>query len=300
MKKIILLFIIVFFGIILWVCFNSSNTNEDVAQNESDSAKTSGEEYNVLNVSFEERIKDAQKYLDIKDEYGINAFEGFNDDGFYYISKASLEKASDFYVMKLHYSSPKLYSKADVENAYDLAQKNGKYSLEDFTFYKNNNIPITSMNKENLNSEIGKRAFNQYKKASKIATYSDGEVIFEPTPNNESFYYITYVYWPAEYLNFVVTEETKTKSVVLLAEDKMLIVPTDLGDYNTELEGIDISVEEFYNKAINHEVATDELIEGYEYDLNDVGDNEGHYRVQANAVEFDGEYIKVNYKKGGI
>ena len=88
--------------------------------------------------------------------------------------------------------------------------------------------------------------------------------------------------------------------MILLPQDKMLIIPTENVELGTDSKGKEITVEDFYSKASKNEVSSDDMIYGFNYSLSKIGDSQDHYAFPTNSVNFEDGFIKVNYKNGGV
>ena len=239
-------------------------------------------EEDSIDMSFEERTKEAKYFLAQDNGYGIPSYWGNKSSQQHFIESASLEKKDSYYIMKLQFYSPIVFDKEEIENAYDLAQHEGMHTYNDFTFYKDNKV-------KELN-EIIKSRIENLPSDSILATINDGLIsiyIFRLTPNNNK-YYVTF-----ETVNYgtMLFDYEKEIEVVLLPNDKITI--TFDRDLNEEI-GKELSVDEYYQKAINNEVSLEDSIYGFEYSISSVGNSHEAWGI-TNAVTFDNNRINVNF-----
>ncbi len=271
MKKILL--IITLLAITMIGC---QNKNEPI---------TESTERSILDMSFEERTKEARTFMNQDNGYGIQ----------HYVENASLEKNDSHYIMKLQFVSPVIYDKEEIQKAYELAQENGSYNFYNYTFYKDNEIPVNEKNKFMVESIYEDQEYFQedFYNAT-IDGREDLIFTFRRTPNNNDKYYIYCKNEPSD--GYTVFEPEKEIEVLLKPEDKMTI--TFDRDSTNEF-GKELSVEDYYQKAINNEVSSEEFIKGFEYSLSAVGNSYQAWE-NTNAINFDNGYININYHKGGI
>lgn len=295
MKKILLLSFLACTTILVG-CENKNNVVIP-GNNTIDIVDTTNQNINeFLNFPFGERTKEAREYMMLKDELNIETLGYISAEHF--VSNASLNKKENYYEMNLHFNSSKLYNKEDIENAYNLAQENGTHMFDGYTFFKNNNIPISTIYEGEEATLL--QQWHNYLKTQGIVAKSEqtGIVIFLEVPNDSTKYCIA-APQRAGATGFIITAPEKEINVVLLPDDVIKIYPVSSLEYGHD-DGKELTISEFYEKAINNEISSDDIIYGYEYNLNDIGDDDGYYCDYVNAVRFEDGIIKVNYKNGGV
>ena len=295
MKKILLLSFLACTTILVG-CENKNNVVIP-GNNTIDIVDTTNQNINeFLNFPFGERTKEAREYMNLEDELNIESLGYISAEHF--VSNASLNKKENYYEMNLHFNSSKLYNKEDIENAYNLAQENGTHMFDGYTFFKNNNIPISTIYEGEEATLL--QQWHNYLKTQGIVAKSEqtGIVIFLEVPNDSTKYCIA-APQRAGATGFIITAPEKEINVVLLPDDVIKIYPVSSLEYGHD-DGKELTISEFYEKAINNEISSDDIIYGYEYNLNDIGDDDGYYCDYVNAVRFEDGIIKVNYKNGGV
>lgn len=278
-------------------CDDSKNVEDNNVQ-ESQNIEQEKDNLNseILNQTFFERIIEARDYMNQGDSLGIESLGYISAEHF--VGNTSLEKKENYYVMKLQIYSSKLYDKEEIENAYNLAQTNGKYTFEEYTFYKNNEPEITSGDgySEDTLSYIKEEVLPGLKENGFIAKTNDNNiVIFMTTPNDTTKYCVADV-MIAGASGFMRTELEKELEVILLPTDIVSINVN--GNMNYYIE--DISVEELYNQAINGEEV---IINGenlLKYDLLNLGDSRNRFGEYQNAVRFEDSSLIIYYTVDGI
>jgi len=236
-----------------------------------------------LEMAFDERTKEVKEYMQKKYEWSItpNWYKDSSQQNL--IRNASLEKKDNYYILKLDFVIPKIYDKDAIENAYNQAKENDIYSFDGYTFYKDDRLPI-----ENIDIDY-------YQEGEILTTKSedmDSYYIFKPI-QNEPYYYVL---WSDIYSTRIVFEHDKELEVVLLPNDKISI--TFDRDLNTNI-GKELTVEEYYQKAIKNDVSSADSIYGFEYKLDSIGNDILPWN-DTNAVNFENESVNVNFHIGGI
>lgn len=295
MKKILLLSFLACTTILVG-CENKNNVVIPES-NTIDIVDTTNQNTNeFLNIPFDERTKEAREYMMLKDELNIESLGYISAEHF--VSNASLNKKENYYEMKLQFSSSKMYTKEEIENAYKYAQENETYMFDDYTFYKNNSIPL-STNFEGEEARLLQQWYD-YLKTNGILAESEqnGVVVFLEVPNDSTKYCVASPQRVGA-TGFIITAPEKEINVVLLPDDVIKIYPVSSLEYGRD-DGKELTISEYYEKAINNEISSDDIIYGYEYNLNDIGDDSGYYCDYVNAVRFEDGIIKINYKNGGI
>jgi hypothetical protein len=242
-----------------------------------------------LNKSFEERTKEAKDFMNQGNNLSL---EGLLKERF--VSHALLEKEDNYYVMKLQFSSPKLYNKQEIDNAYELAQQKGEYTFENYTFTKNSDNLISFTTTDSEYNESQKQYLEDLKQNMILADSNKGIVRFESVPNDSTKYCVVEVQFAGLSENVVMDIE-KELEVVLLPEDKMKVRL----NYDEKVLP-ELTVEEFYNKAMDKEKIEFDGYSDFEIlDLSNIGDSRDGYSTYQNAVEFN-DVVTINYTIGGI
>lgn len=265
-----------------------------IIEKDDNNVETVEETPDILNMSFEERTKEARNFINKESIYGID-IQGQGGDFLkqYLVSNASLEKRDSYYVMRIKYDTPKIYDKEEIEKACDLAQENGTYIFDGYTFYKDNKAIYEG-------NEYFERIIEQLNENDIIATkelFSWGKTIciFNTTSKDANKFYAR---WVGINEGDIIFETEKELEIILLPSDKMTI--TNERDYYIDKPGKELTVEEYYQKAINNEVSEEEPIIGFRYDLSSVGNDILAGWYSTDAVNFENGYINVNYHYGGI
>lgn len=267
--------------------FDENRTENQVEQpSNTDSNTNTIEENEFSNMSFEERTKEARDYM--KKEYGWSMTPNWIIDNSQknLIDNASIEKKDNYYILKLKFVIPEVYNSEDIQMAYNLAQKNGTNTFNGYTFYKDNKISFENIEEASFEEE-------EFLAIKNNENDLDHFYVFKPMENDDNHYYVI---WSDFYYGSIVYEFDKELEVVLLPNDKITI--TFDRDLNTE-SGTELTVEEFYQKAINNEISSEDSIYGFEYNLESVGNSVLPWN-NTNAVNFENGSVNVNFHIGGI
>ena len=282
MKKILL--VIAMLSILL---MTGCNQNENIESNNVQENQNNEQQEVVgtdLNKSFEERTKEASDWMNQGDSYGIEKLGHCSKEHF--VSNASMEKKDNYYVMKLQISSSKIYEKSEIEELANIAKEN---TTETNTLFDGDDEAVKALTEMYEN-----------RKNDSSVVFIDGFTEYQITPNDSTKCCANQMQFAGGYDGFMITEIEKEIDVVLLPNDKMVIIPTGIFELETDLKGKEITVDEFYQKALNNEKSSDDLIYGFEYTLNNIGDYQDHYAGYTNAIYFDNGYVNINYKNGGV
>ncbi len=284
MKR-VLLVVLFIISMILIGC--EANNDEIITNNNHENTTN---EMDISNLSFEERTEEVRNYISQDNVYFLSPSGDGELWGNHYNDNVSLGKEDSYYVMNVKFYTPKIYEKEDIEKVYDSAQANGQAELDGYTFYKDNILPLLN---ESLDGYAKNLVNNE--EGCILATKKDEDklYIFRSIPNDIKKYYVM---WDDIDYGEIVYEFEKDIDVILLPNDKMTITfDRDLAYTNSE----ELTVEEYYVKAINKEVASNDSIIGFKYSLNSVGNAILPWSV-TNAVNFDNGSINVSYHYGGI
>ena len=71
-------------------------------------------------------------------------------------------------------------------------------------------------------------------------------------------------------------------------------------EYSEEKEVYELTVKDFYEKALNNEIENDSKASGFRYTIDNIGDSMGTYGEYVDAVYFENGKIIVRYKNGGV
>ena len=245
--------------------------------------------------SLAERTEEYNKFIN-----GIqvgNHLETSFDEGFidseHYVSNATLKQENDSYVLSLTVSTPKMFLDAEVEGVLSNLKTADSAKIEEYTFYKN-----PALLKSNCNSDLSKdydKLIDNYDKkglVKMLALDKDGYLCYFFPEANDNKNYVVAELSVVEAAGFVEMTPLKTIDVVLYGNDRIVIT-------STSEDNLEMTVNEFFNKATNKVVEEASNAEGYVYDLNDIGDPQELYGGYCDAVSFENGKIIVNYKNGG-
>lgn len=290
MKKFILLILAGIMILGLVACENSTVPNDGTIDSTSDVAAIENET-NVGTVeSFDKRIEPYTSYIE------NNAFNYHSEntdylgfiDANHYVSNASLKKIEDKYVLTLTISAPLMFTDQEVQDMFEKLKTNDTATLSDYTFYKSVDLLKKSFNWDNVYLNL----IDNNENKNMLATDSEGRLYLLFEKSNEGLIYKIAALSPAGASGFVVMNQINTIDVELIPDDKMVIKDT-AGD---ELE---LTVEEYYNRALN-KVVENEIVENYTYDLDCLGSFQGLWAEYVDAVSFSDGKVIINHKNGGV
>lgn len=276
MKK-FLLVVAIMSAILLAGC--SSNENQEFINDEITSYK-----------EFDERILPYSEY--ISNTNFLSNIENTSEfiDAVHFVSEAKLENVNDNYKMILTISEPIFFEAEEVQAMYSELESNNTAKLGDYTFYKDMELLKSSEDwSEPYLELIDNRGIER------LATDSEGNLCFLFANTEEGSEYKIATLYVAGAEGFVQMNPVKDIEIELYSDDIIMILPT-----LEERVGYELTVKEFYEKALNNEIEKDSKASGFEYSLDKIGDSMGTYGEYVDAVYFENGKIIVKYKNGGV
>ena len=159
-------------------------------------------------------------------------------------------------------------------------------------------VTITLDNTDNKLPIENEILVNDYYQEGRILATKNDETdffyVFVPIPNDFEKYYVC---WSDIYSSATIFEIEKEIEVALLPED--IITITEDRD-RQENVGKELTVEEFYQKAINNEKSSEDSIKCFEYNLSSIGNSSLPWGIDTNAVNFENGRVNINFHFGGI
>ncbi len=298
MKKIILISLMIL-AICLVGCEEKKTEEVVVDGGESQIENTEdidNNENNVLNMSFEERTKEAVDYMNKTYEHSVKPYWVNDSSQQNLIDNASLEKKDDYYLLKIIFVSPKIYDNEEIENAYNLAQENGTYTYDGYTFYKDNKVPMSNENYQYYDSTLANYydfGPENYYISTKNFEWGEELCVFEFASDDTNNFSVSRI---GINEGSIIYEFDKELEVVLLPNDIMTI--TSDRDFKTDTDE-ELTVEEYYQKAVNSETSLEESVNEFQYRLDSIGNSTIPWGV-SNAVNFENGRVNVSYHFGGI
>ncbi len=244
-----------------------------------------------ISKSFIERI---EPYTSFIDNTAFNYVSENTDylgfiDSEHYVSDSSLKKENDSYILSLTVSAPLIFKDSEVQDMIKRLESNNTAELSGYTFYKT----VDLLKSSNKLSEVYINLIDNYESKEMLATDNQGNLYYLFAKSNEGLEYKIASLNVAGASGFVIMNPIKTIDVVLYGSDKIIIESTEAGSK-------EITVEDYYNKAINNEIEKAAEIEGYLYSLTNLGDCQDTYACYCDSVWFNGNSIIINYKNGGV
>ncbi len=267
------------------------NKDEQITQTNNVGGESSTNNQVILtDLSFEERTREAKSIIYIPDH---NEEDYYKKE--YVVTNASLEKEDEHYKMTLAYSSPILFEKEEIDEAYNKAQELGTYEYKGFSFYKDNDLGYEFDNEDSEGqSPFLKDDYEAYKEEYILVKTKDIPMLgFTPLDKDSSKYLLFELYIGFPNLDKEKLEKTRELDVILLPDDKVVLNDTSSKEIDT------ITVEQLYNMGINGDVIkVNDNIE-FHIDLSNLGDCINPNGFYQNAITFS-DCLNINYNFGGI
>lgn len=243
---------------------------------------------------FDERIAPYTDYISNTNFISnVDESSGFLDV-VHYISKAKLENINDKYKLTLTVSEPIFFKAEDVQAMYSELKSNDTAKLGEYTFYKN--IELLKSSSEWLEPY---QEIIDYRGVEGLSTDIEGSLCFLFANTEEKSEYKIAILNAAGAEGFVQTNPVKDIEIELYSDDIIMILPTS-EEYSEEKVGHELTVKDFYEKALNNEIENDSKVSGFNYSLDNIGDSMGTYGEYVDAVYFENGKIIVKYKNGGV
>lgn len=257
----------------------NNNENQEIINDDVTSYKT-----------FEERILPYTEYISNTNFLSnIEDTSGFID-AVHFVSEAKLENVNGNYKMILTISEPIFFEAEEVQAMYSELESNDTAKLGDYTFYKDMELLKSSEDwSEPYLELIDNRGIER------LATDTEGSLCFLFANTEEELEYKIATLYVAGADGFVQMNPVKDIEIELYSDDIIMILPTS-EEYSEEKVGHELTVKDFYEKAINNEIEND----WFKYSLDNIGDSMGTYGEYVDAVYFENGKIIVKYKNGGV
>lgn len=265
---------------ILFLVGCNSNKNEEI--NNLSGVNENQEIINdevTFDKDFDERIAPYTDYISNTNFISnVDESSGFLDV-VHYISKAKLENINDKYKLTLTISEPIFFKAEDVQAIHSELESNDTAKLGEYIFYKNVDLLKSSRDWSEPYLEL-----IDSEEIGSLATDSEG-MLYLLFPNTEEKleYKIAFL-TPVGAAGFVQTNPVKDIEIELYPNDVIVIRHMSK----------EITVKDFYEKALNKEV--DE--EGFEYNLDNIGDSFGTYGEYVDGVTFENGKIIIDFTLG--
>lgn len=244
---------------------------------------------------FDERILPYSEYISNTNFISnIDDYSGFMD-AVHFVSEAKLENVNDNYKMVLTISEPIFFEAEEVKAMYSKLESNNTAKLGEYTFYKDIELLKSS---EDWSEPYQQLIDNSGRE--RLATDAKGNLCFLfANTVEESEYKIATLYVAGATEGFVQMNPVKDIEIELYSDDVIMILPTSQ-EYSEEKEGYELTVKDFYEKALNNQIENDSKASGFKYSLDNIGDSMGTYGEYVDAVDFENGKIIVKYKNGGV
>lgn len=219
-------------------------------------------------------------------------------DAVHFVSEAKLEKINDKYKMTLTVSEPIFFKAEEVQPMRSELELNDTAKLGDYTFYKDIGLLKASQNWSEAYREL-----TDSERTGMLATDNEGNLYLLFANTEKELEYKIVTLYVAGATGSVEMNPTKNIEIELYSDDIIVILPASLEE-TVDVEDIEelyeLTVNEFYEKALNNEIENDSKVSGFKYSLDNVGDSTGFYGGFVAAVYFENGKIIVRYNDGGI
>lgn len=248
--------------------------------------------------TFDERISPYRDYISNTDFISnVDKTSGIVD-AVHFVSEAKLEKINDKYKITLTVSEPIFFKSEEVQTMCSELELNDTAKLGDYTFYKDIGLLKASQNWSEAYREL-----IDSERTGMLATDNEGNLYLLFANTEKELEYKIAALYVAGAEGFVEMNPTKNIEIELYSDDIIAILPASLEEAEN-LEDVEelyeLTVNEFYEKALNNEIENDSKASGFKYSLDNVGDSTGFYGEFVDVVYFENGKIIVRYKNDGV